>query len=214
MAACVYCGKEIANSGGLARHQFGCVLNPNRVIYPKPSPNAGFKAGHKAWNAGLTKDVDSRLAINDLTKKKIRAKSQGRTHSDQTKQKISAARTDYLLKNPSQVPYLLNHSSRGASYPEIYWKAVLDSYNLDYEQEYQIRLYSIDFAFLRPKVALEIDGEQHYLDEKIVSSDLRRTKFLRDNGWKVIRVRWAKYKKLDDAAKKIYIEELIKKLDP
>src|SRR3546814_4629172 len=49
-------------------------------------------------------------------------------------------------------------------------------------------IYSLDFAIIPSKIDLEIDGEQHYVDQRIVDSDKRRTEYLESLGWKTIRV--------------------------
>ena len=87
---------------------------------------------------------------------------------------------------------------------------MLDSNNLIYEEQYQIGIYQLDFAFVDLKIDLEIDGDQHYLDQRIAASDIRRTKYLEELGWKTIRVRWSNYKKLAD--KKQFVDEIVKAL--
>jgi len=133
---------------------------------------------------------------NDV-KQKISWK--GRSHSDATKNKISLSRIKFLDEHPDMVPYVLNHKSKGESYPERYWREVLTDNGIDFIQELRVSRYRIDFAI--GKVALEIDGEQHYVDERVKNSDLRRNEVLAGFGWKTIRVRWAEYQRLDEDAK-------------
>jgi len=131
--------------------------------------------------------------------------------SEETKKKISESRINFLRENPDMVPYKLNHYSKGRSYPEEYWKGVLDSYSVSYIEQYQIGPYHLDFAI--GNIDLEIDGDQHYLDERVVASDKRRNEYLEKLGWKVIRVKWSDYQKMVD--KKTYIEYIIKEItDP
>jgi very-short-patch-repair endonuclease len=108
------------------------------------------------------------------------------------------------------VPYRLNHYSKGRSYAEEYWKVILDSNNLVYEEQYKISKYQLDFSFPTLKIDLEIDGDQHYLDKRIIESDKRRNIYLEKLGWTVIRIRWSEYKKLID--KKQFVEIILKKL--
>ena len=153
---------------------------------------------------------EEKPAISDETREKLRKANVGRKHSDETKQKLSDLRKAYLNDNPDQVPYLLNHKSKGRSYPEQYWKEILDNNGLIYSEQYRIKRYNIDFAFVDQKIALEIDGEQHYVDERIVAHDLKRTMFLEEHGWRVIRVRWAKYQKIID--KETFVQQLLTSL--
>lgn len=132
-----------------------------------------------------------------------------RNHSEETKKKISDARKKYLLEHPDKVPYLLNHYSKGDSYPEKYFENILSKSNLKYERYYRISLYELDFAFLDKKIDLEIDGNQHDEDDRIKSSDLKRDQFMIDNGWEVIRISWRKYQKLESDDKINYISKLI-----
>jgi very-short-patch-repair endonuclease len=133
--------------------------------------------------------------------------------SEETKKKISISRTKYLKENPDKVPYLLNHYSKGESYPEKYFTEIFDKYNIKYDKFHRSGIYHIDFAIIDNGVAIEIDGEQHYLDEKIKGSDVRKDKFLKDKGWDVFRIRWSYYQKLDREEKEEYIRDLIKYIE-
>lgn len=60
------------------------------------------------------------------------------------------------------------------------------------------------------KIDLEIDGDQHHLDPRIVESDERRNAYLTGLGWKIIRIRWSDYQKLID--KKTFVEYILTQL--
>lgn len=143
--------------------------------------------------------------------KKFRQGWIGKKHSEETKKKISDARIKFLTENPDKVPYLINHSSK-ESYPEKYFTELFKNENIDVEKDFRIGLYELDFSIPSMKIDIEIDGDQHYLDERIVESDNRRNIFLKENGWTIIRIRWSDYKKLDRLSKEKYIEELKLKL--
>lgn len=132
-----------------------------------------------------------------------------RTHTEETKKKISDARIKYLRENPDKVPYKLNHSSKGESYPEKYFREILEKTELIYKKEECISSYRLDFAFYDNGIDLEIDGDQHYLDDVIVKSNKRRDKFLKELGWEVVRVKWSDYMKMNKENKDIYIDDLI-----
>ena len=133
-----------------------------------------------------------------------------RPHTEETKKKISESRIKYLRENPDKVPYKLNHYSKGRSYAEEYWKVVLDTNNILYKEQYQIGPYQLDFAFPDIKIDLEIDGDQHHLDKRVVESDKRRNLYLEELGWKIIRVKWSEYKKLTD--KKEYVNMILNQI--
>ena len=159
----------------------------------------------KAKELGLDKPI-----MSDATKEKIRNSSTGRKHSEETKNKISETRIKFLKENPDKVPYRLNHYSKGRSYAEEYWKIVLETNGIQFVEQYQINVYSLDFAILNKKIDLEIDGDQHTLDKRIVESDKRRNKFLQEQGWTTIRVKWSDYKKIDN--KEEFVHNLINRL--
>jgi very-short-patch-repair endonuclease len=128
----------------------------------------------------------------------------------ETKKKISDARKRYILKYPEKAPYRLHHSSHGPSYPETYFKQVFENAGLTLKQYLPFGLYELDFACLKSKIAIEIDGSQHRYDKRIVASDLRKDNFLAINGWRVIRIYWPEYckKKIDD--KKAFVLDIVK----
>jgi very-short-patch-repair endonuclease len=147
------------------------------------------------------------------TLEKIRLANTGRKHSQETKEKISKARRKYLTENPDMVPYKLNHYSKGPSYPERYWKKILNKANINYVEQYQIHTYQLDFALVERKIDIEIDGDQHYLDQRIVESDKRRNEYLESLGWKIIRIRWSEYKKIVDKQDRIaYVNNIINEI--
>jgi len=160
----------------------------------------------KAKELGLPKPE-----ISEESHKK-RSAANKRPHSEETKKKISEHRIKFLRENPDKVPYKLNHYSKGRSYAEEYWKIVLDTNNIIYEEQYQVGTYHLDFALPNLKIDLEIDGDQHHLDKRVVESDKRRNIYLENLGWTVIRVKWSDYKKLED--KKSYVNNIISLLNP
>lgn len=84
---------------------------------------------------------------------------------------------------------------------------------LKYTEQYQIHTYHLDFALVSEKIDIEIDGDQHYLDERIVKNDIRRNAYLENHGWKVIRIKWSDYKKLVDKKDRVdYIDSIMKKI--
>lgn len=140
---------------------------------------------------------------------KLSHKNKPRILSEETKKKISESRIKYLKENPDKVPYLLNHYSKGESYPEEYFDKIFKNNNLKYEKQLQISIYQLDFAFIENGINIEIDGEQHYVDNRIIESNKRKDIFLKDNGWDVIRIRWSEYKKMNKSDKEKYINDLI-----
>lgn len=138
------------------------------------------------WNKGLTKETDERVRKFGISLSKSQKGLPGTKHSEETKQKISKARTEYLFANPDKVPYRVNHSSK-ESYPErIFKEALIKNEIIGWVQEYQNGIYSYDFAFIDLKIDIEIDGGTH-LSEKVKIIDKRRDEWSNINGWVVLR---------------------------
>ena len=150
--------------------------------------------------------IKSRTRSNAST---LSQKLKPRKVSDETKKKISESRIKYLKENPDKVPYLLNHYSKGESYPEEYFDKIFKKYKLEYVKQLQISIYQLDFAFIEKGLNIEIDGEQHYLDGRILESNKRKDLYLKENGWEVLRIRWSDYQKIEKINKIKYINELI-----
>lgn len=194
MKLCDRCGVDIATNN-YNRHLIICKNKENTFPYPTVYPL-------KSKNVGSCVTLSSEIHKFHIPRK----------HTEDTKNKISLKRIEFLDNNPDKVPYKLNHSSK-ESYPERYFKQILNKYKIIFEREYQISLYSLDFALHSKKIDLEIDGEQHYVDSKIIESDIRRTKKLTELGWTVIRVRWAHYKKLELIDRQKFILDLLDRLN-
>lgn len=54
-------------------------------------------------------------------------------------------------------------------------------------QEYPIYRYSLDFAFLKEKINIEVDGSTHNI-ESVIEKDKIRNKRLNDDGWVILRI--------------------------
>jgi very-short-patch-repair endonuclease len=209
---CQFCGKEAKNRNSLCNHERLCKLNPNRQTSGLDAFNSARKAGKVAsWNTGLTVDTDERVRKNAES---IRAYYEdhdgtwlGRHHTDETKQLISSKVKKFLEENPDMVPYLRNHSST-ESYPEKYFKELFNLENINLIYHHRIGTYELDFCDVDCKVDIEIDGEQHYLDTRIIESDKRRSKFLEDLGWKIYRIRWSEYQTMDSENRRKVVSEI------
>lgn len=171
------------------------------------------------WNKGLTKDTDKRIARQVRTlKRKISSGEiipymKGKHVSQKTKKKVSLSMKRYLKKHPDKVPYLLNHSSK-ESYPERYFReCFLKEGFPKFEQDKYVQGYFLDFAFEDYNVYVEIDGEQHYHDKRIIEHDIRRLQELNRTSWRcILRIRWARFKKLQQSQKHKFILGLKKKI--
>jgi hypothetical protein len=170
---------------------------------------ASNRKGKPSWNKGLTQTTDKRVRQRVLTLqeniKSGKTTIVGRPLSDEHKKKISLKRREFLEKHPDKVPYVVNHTSK-ISYPEQYFlECFKDVTNITFQ--HRVFRYKLDFANIEEKIYLEIDGEQHYSDQRIVEHDISRTKKLNELGWTCYRIRWSEFKKLSEESKKAKVIE-------
>lgn len=173
----------------------------------------GAKVRNMIWNKGLTKETSETVAKGaESLREYYKTHSgtwTGKKLSEETKQKISAARKKYLSEHPDKVPFKLNHSSK-ESYPEKYFKIWLKKEEIFEVQELQIDRYTLDFAWPDKKIYLEIDGSQHNL-AWMQEHDKVRTEYLSNLGWICIgRVDWVAYQQLNKKEKHNYLVNLKK----
>jgi very-short-patch-repair endonuclease len=134
-------------------------------------------------------------------------KQSPRTHTFESKKKISLARLKFLENNPDAMPFRLYHSSK-ESYPEKYFAELFEKENIKVERYLPVSYYELDFCIPDKKINIEIDGNQHYTLEKIIESDKKRNEYLISHGWETIRIKWSDYQKMDFERKTKYIKEL------
>lgn len=206
---CEVCKKEFSKNG-IGSHIWRMHTEAGKNL----NPNKGFEDGtRQIWNKGLNKSNNESLKLaSDKLKQRyesgeLKQHNVGIPTSEKTKLKISESMKKYLDNNPDKVPYLLNHYSKGESFPEAYFRECFESNNIEFEQEKRIGRYSLDFYI--NNFDIEIDGEQHYTDEKIILSDIKRDKFLLNENIKTIRIRWSEFQRKNKIEKELFVKDLI-----
>lgn len=231
-----FCEEESKSKKEISE-KFGCSITAiNLAIKEKKLSSDGVKNTQRKYEwEKLQKDLDAGYSWRDLSRKygisnkcilnagktgklKLRTKSEAltlahkkspRLHSQKTKEKISFSRKEFLKNNPDKVPYKLYHKSKGPSYPEKYFRKLFNDLNLKLTPYYRFHTYELDFAHIEKKIDIEIDGDQHIFDLRIVQHDKKRDKFMTQNGWRVVRVVWSDYKRLNYDEKQKFIHELV-----
>lgn len=147
---------------------------------------------------GIKYNIKSKSYISNLLQNKTRNVSQANKiahkkypekflHSQETKNKMREKRLTYMKLHPEQTAWRIKNES----YPEkIFEKFLIENgYSEKYliQREYSVFPYFIDFAFVDLKIAIEIDGSQHLLEERR-KKDEKKDILLQENGWKVIRI--------------------------
>lgn len=110
-------------------------------------------------------------------------------HSEETKQKLSKIRTNFIKNN---LEIGTRWKRQNISYPEKLFKLLIEKNRLfeqyDIVREYCFFPYYLDFAFVNIKLAVEIDGSQHWTIQSKIDRDLKKDEALVSNGWKVYRI--------------------------
>lgn len=80
-----------------------------------------------------------------------------------------------------------NRWNSAPSYPESFFMRVIDNEfeNRNYTREFRLGRYSLDFAWVEKKMAIEIDSNLHDREH-----DAIRDKFCESKGWKILRIEW------------------------
>lgn len=224
---CKFCGRICKNQNSLRNHERLCKDNPEYENNIKVLFTDKKIKSYKDKKGTLCGNYQINCTCRFCGKKWIATKSgwsnhenhcsenpnrkdgtfKGKQHSEESKKKLSEAMKKKIENGTFIVPYKRNHSSK-ISYPERYFMEVLKDLPVKYN--YQVGLYQLDFAIPEKMAYVEIDGEQHYADKRIVEHDKKRTEKLNSLGWKCLkRVRWSEFQKLSQDDKKIFCENLI-----
>ena len=80
-----------------------------------------------------------------------------------------------------------NRKERNATHQEaVLWHVFLKSYSINFSRQYRIGRYILDFYAPSVRLAIELDGGQHYEDQSI-AYDTERTAFLNEKGVTLLR---------------------------
>jgi very-short-patch-repair endonuclease len=144
------------------------------------------------WAKGLTKELDPRLARPNQIGRRWGASLNG--HTEESKKKIAAARTQWL-KNTENRKNLGRHKR---SWMELTFEIYLKENNItgwDTEVHFWNTVlrknYFPDFIFENKKLIIELDGTQH---RKTIEQDAIRDKWFSDKGYRVIRIPHSEFK--------------------
>lgn len=156
------------------------------------------------------------LASNLIKPKGIKSCTSCREMTEEVKNKISKKRKLYLEKNPDKHPWKAIKSA-----PCENVKKFLTQHMIDFIEEYsplKERYFSIDIAIPEKKIAIEINGMQHYEKDKITLTPYyqNRHNLIEAAGWQVweipYRLAW-KDSFLKDLIEKIFNTEKVLNFD-
>lgn len=194
---CQFCDKLLKGKNSYSNHTIRCKLNPERItnnnfdIYNEKVKNREIEKLFKnkfvkAKILGLEKPI-----VSEDTRKKISEATKGKKQPEEMKRKLSELMKQ---KHRDGIAWNIGRSrwNNKKSYPEEFFTKVIENEFEDknYISEFSVGNFSIDFAWVEMKRAIEIDGEQHYRFEEYIERDKRKDNFLKKEGWKVLRIRW------------------------
>lgn len=191
----------------MANHIRWCNKNPKREHYVKKLEHVRSKIpqsskGHNQFTTG------QQTSVSEETKQKLREKA----NTPEYKAKLSQKIRDYLDKHPESAGWRHHGQQRvKESGPESFFRKIFETAKLDFVQEYSVKRFSLDFAFLESQICVEVDGKQHK-QERYLLCDIRKDEELSLLGWKVIRIVWDEFVVMPNEQKREFVDSLLLKL--
>ena len=189
------CGKEFYKANSLNAHYSHC--NTHKIaINSELSPNR-IKGANKGKMNGWEKFTDKekqeiyKKSSETLKNKYKNTKSgpfSGKTHSNETKEKIRKKRVEFLSDGKQHGSF----KNGEKSYLEKWFDNFLVKHNFynQFNIKYNLNVYPyfLDYAFIDLKIDFELDGTFHYLNESNIIHDKKRNSYLETLGWKIFRI--------------------------
>lgn len=193
---CKFCSKLCKNYRSLVNHERLCKNNPNaqKIVewahndnWHKAMANMRGHGGNnqytKAKRLGLPPPINPMFG-------KI-SPNRGKKISEEVKKKISEGRKKWIRENPDKYPWK-RKEGRFKSVPCEHLKEILHKeFNFveEYTDETWEHKYSLDIAFPDNKIAIEVNGTQHYnRDGTLKDYYQKRHNYLESCGWKIMEV--------------------------
>jgi very-short-patch-repair endonuclease len=208
---CRFCGQERKNGNSLRNHERLCKENPSRQRIEEYTHNENWRKaceGHKGTNQ-FVKAKELGLPVPESKcKGKPNLSWLGKKHTEEQKRKISETQKRNFRESGAKSIWHTQLENR-KSFAEQYF----DTCFPNLKQNYHVDRYFLDLANPEKKLYIEVDGEQHYNDPKVVEHDKARTARLEELGWKCLkRIRWSEYKRLSKEEQESLITELQKQI--
>jgi very-short-patch-repair endonuclease/transposase-like protein len=194
MFTCAKCKREFKNNGGFVRHTESCKFSDeliSKIVDEYCNQNYSLRDLEKKYSINKsrflpflknkTRNTSESIKIAHINKPEVFR------HSESTKLKLRDIRLKWMKENPEKTAWRQSN----LSYPEKVFLNKILELQLDKKyliiREKSVFPYFIDFAFENEKIAVEIDGSQHLIDER-KEMDLKKDLLLKNLGWSVYRI--------------------------
>lgn len=128
------------------------------------------------------------------------------TITQETRDKLSKARKEFFKNNPDKKPWV-GKNRKAESIPEKNFREYLEKQGItgftqNYNDPSWERNFAVDFAHLEQKVAIEVNGTQHYNKDGTLKEYYQtRNDFLKGKGWKVSEIYYTEFFKDENMQK-------------
>jgi very-short-patch-repair endonuclease len=194
---CEKCGRDCKNPGALARHKQTCHFkkDDNSKILALYKAGVSLRQivsmGYSNYLVNSIIDKNTKRNVSEALKFSYKLHPERiRKWTEQEKQKASIKRKQWLESNKNKH----NWRYKSETYPEKIFREWLKSEDLEFIAEYTPdnfdRFFRIDFAFPTIKLAIELNGNQHYNpDGSFKKHHLERQHYIEEKGWRVLNIR-------------------------
>lgn len=187
MHKCNLCKREFRTFQARVSHEWRAHTEEGKIH----NTRTGYVKGtFVPWNKGLTKEVDERVKQSS---KKVGDALRGKKRPSSPKNREIFSKSMKKLHAEGRAWNIgKSRWKNKPSYPEIFFMQVIKNEFIDkeYKREVPLGKYSIDFAWLHKKRAIEIDGEQHDTNVLQKKRDIAKNELFIKEGWKFIRIKW------------------------
>jgi very-short-patch-repair endonuclease len=136
-----------------------------------------------AWN----KDQTGLQTFSEESRQKMSLASKGRKHSEESKQRMSRLRTEFLLANPDH--HFCNYKS---SKSERRFADRLTEWSINFIPQFNDpkwnRAFKADFYLLDYNCIIEVNGTFKYRDGKLDQYYLDRSAIIESAGYKILNI--------------------------
>lgn len=188
---CKICNKFFNNSNGLSKHlrsihdlsllEYHIEYEEFKIPKCECGKNKLLRTGIKFGTTCGNKEC---LSIFNKNKK----------HNEKTKKIISESMKKYLKNNPDK--HVWKRNSKFLSKPCEEFKKILTNNDIKFISEFSPlndRLYSIDICIPNKKIGIEINGNQHYNNDKTLKKYYKERKYnIENNGWILYDIHYSK----------------------